>query len=86
MNPHSSDSYQPSDKGDHSNKCTLIGDGSVRSAWTRGSSAKEGRLEMKVRASGFRVDWRADEGICGVIADINVMIVCNGSSGTQDSI
>lgn len=63
-----------------------MGDGSARSAWTRGSSAKEGRLEINALASGFRDDWRADEGMCGDIAEIRVMMVCNGSSGTQDSI
>lgn len=85
MNPQSKDSYQPIERADHSNECTRTGAGSAMMLWIAGSSAKEGRLSIRVRASGLEDDWNADSGMCGVMAEISVRMVCSGSSGNQDS-
>src|SRR5437762_14231658 len=72
MKPHRRDSYQPRESGDHSNRWTRIGDGSESTAWIRGSSAKEGSSEIKVRASGSSGDCRAESGIRGEMAEMSV--------------
>jgi hypothetical protein len=71
-NPHSNDSYQPRDKGDHSKRCTLIGDGSMpRTSVSRiVSSAAAVSLEFVL-------------GILGPSCDINIRIVWSGSSESQ---
>jgi len=86
MKPHRRDSYHPRDSGDHSNRWTRIGDASESRAWIRGSSAKDGSSEIKVRASGSRDDCRAEAGIRGEMIDMSVRIVWRGSSGTHVSI
>lgn len=55
MKPHNNDSYQPMESADHSNDWTRTGVGSDMMVFTSGSSAKEGRLWISVRASGLVV-------------------------------
>jgi hypothetical protein len=86
MKPHRSDSYQPKASADHSNEWTLICDGSASRERMLGSSAKVGKLLIKVRASGFEEDCRAASGMCGKIDEMIVRTVCSGSSTTHDSI
>lgn len=63
MKPQSRDSYQPMESVVHSKECTRIGEGSERMVWMWGSSAKEGRLETRVRASVLEEDCRAASGM-----------------------
>lgn len=86
MKPQRSDSYQPKARADHSKEWTLMGDGSARRARMLGSSAKVGRLLIRVLASGFEDDCKAASGMCGNIDEMMVRTVCRGSSITQDSI
>lgn len=85
MNPQRRDSYQPIERADHSKVCTRTGEGSAMMMRMAGSSVKDGRLVMRVRASGVEALWKADSGTCGVIAEMMVSMVCRGSSGSQDS-
>lgn len=59
MKPHSRDSYQPKDRGDHSNKWTRIGDGSERTIAMDGSDAKDGRSRRNCLA-GVSLDVSAE--------------------------
>lgn len=63
MKPHRRDSYQPNASADHSNEWTLMGDGSVSRARMLGSSAKVGRLLIRVLASGLVDDCKAASGM-----------------------
>lgn len=53
--------------------------------WIIGSSANEGRLLIRVRASGLEVLCKADSGMWGIMAEMIVRIVWSGKSGSQDS-
>lgn len=85
MKPQRRDSYHPIESADHSNDCARTGVGSAMMLATWGSSANDGRLWIRVRASGLVVACRAASGMCGAIAEMRVRIVCKGSSGNQDS-
>ena len=75
MNPQSSDSYQPIESADHSKEWTRTGPASVIMVWIRGSSANDGILAIKVRASGFVALRRAASGTWGVMAEMMLRIV-----------
>lgn len=62
INPQSRDSYQPIERADHSNEWTRTGDGSETIVWIAGSSKNDGRLLIKVRASGLEADRNAASG------------------------
>lgn len=75
MSPQSNDSYHPIERGDHSKEWTRMGDGSEIMLRIAGSSVKVEMLEIKVRASGFDIVWKAGSGTCGVIAEMIVRMV-----------
>lgn len=85
MNPQSRDSYQPMERADHSKECTRTGPASLMMPRISGSSANDGMLEIKVRASGFEVLRSAVSGTWGVMAEMMLRIVCRGNPGSQDS-
>lgn len=62
INPQSKDSYQPIERADHSNECTRGAEGSEIMLCIAGSSVKEGRLAINVRASGEDALRKADSG------------------------
>lgn len=70
--PQRSDSYQPSERGDHSNICTRMGDGSANIALICGAAAKDGSSVINVRASEFSDDSNA---AAGIRCDIEEMMV-----------
>jgi hypothetical protein len=73
--PHSSDSYQPRDKGDHSKRCTLIGEGSI-------PRTSVSRIVFSAAAVSLELP---ELGIFGPSSDINIRMVCSGSSVSQFS-
>lgn len=86
IKPQSKDSYQPRASADHSKACTRTGDGSDSRVWIFGSSAKVGRLLIRVLASGLDDDCKALSEIWGKIDEMIVRIVWRGSSTSHDSI
>jgi hypothetical protein len=80
MNPQSSDSYHPRASGDHSNECTLIGDGSIPTSCAS-------RILLKAAGSGAsdEIAWRKVE-IRAESCCISVRVVCSGNSSSQLSI
>lgn len=74
-NPQSSDSYHPRDKGDHSKRCTLIGEGSI----PRISVSR-----IVVNAAAVSLESPV-EGNFGPNSEISMRIVCSGSPESQPS-
>src|SRR5271163_2795984 len=99
MKPQSKDSYQPSERADHSKICTRIGEGSERrvamAGWVDvwGRSERNDETEEELSEGRWLVGSAApvrfvDVGVgrCGKSALISVSIVWRGSSGSQESI
>ena len=76
INPHRRLSYQPSDNADHSNRCTRTGDGSMPLTSAFLIAASVAAVSLVESAGGTWDDS----------SEINVRMVCNGSSGSQVSI
>lgn len=72
----SSDSYQPRDRGDHSNKWTLIGEGSMPRTSLPCIASKAAAVSLDDPVLG----------ILGASSDISMRTVCSGNSGSQLSI